>query len=171
MPNPLLMLDPRKPPLTPRNTLDDTALLILRLAVGGLLVIHGFQGLGDPGHRIALSRGFGVPFPEVASWLSILGEIGTSLAVVAGLLTRLSAVLMTVLMTTTWLTSSLGKPLIGGRDTPASATAAAAGVVEASSGPSGAARAPFAPVPKGPGCPKEGSSGCACARPIGTFNS
>ncbi|MEU7276796.1 DoxX family protein [Streptomyces asiaticus] len=69
------MLDPRKPPLTPRNTLDDTALLILRLAVGGLLVIHGFQGLGDPAHRIALSRGFGVPFPEVASWLSILGEI------------------------------------------------------------------------------------------------
>ncbi|EXU63699.1 MULTISPECIES: DoxX family protein [unclassified Streptomyces] len=116
MPNPLLMLDPRKPPLTPRNTLDDAALLILRLTVGGLLVIHGFQGLGNPGHRIALSRGFGVPLPEVASWLSILGEIGTSVTVVAGLLTRLAAVLMAVLMATTWLTSSLGEPLIGGSE-------------------------------------------------------
>ena len=95
-----------------RTVRTDWGRLVLRIAIGGLLIIHGLQGLADPARRVGLTSSFGVPLPEISTWLSILGEIGTSVAVVAGLLTRVSALLMAVLMGTTWLVANLGKPLI-----------------------------------------------------------
>ena len=86
-------------------------LLALRIAVGGLLLIHGIQGLVNPAGRIVSSQRLGVPFPTLTSWLSISGEFLTGLGVLVGALTVVASMCMALLMAATWLFSSIGQPL------------------------------------------------------------
>ncbi|SFL08376.1 DoxX family protein [Geodermatophilus ruber] len=81
-----------------------TGLLILRLAVGLLLLEHGLPKLTDPSGFLATVEGLGVPLPQVAGWLEILGEVGLGLLILLGLLTRIAGALLAVMMGLVWIT-------------------------------------------------------------------
>lgn len=75
--------------------LSDTALLIARVAVGFVLLAHGWQKYNDytiDGTAAAFGD-MGVPAPAVAAVFTTLVEIIGGLALIAGLLTPVAALL------------------------------------------------------------------------------
>jgi putative oxidoreductase len=78
-------------------------LLLLRVAVGGLLLEHGLPKLGHPSVFIDTVGRLGVPVHQVAGWLQILGEIGLGCLILVGLLTRIAGVLLTIMMGLVWI--------------------------------------------------------------------
>ncbi len=76
-------------------------LLLLRLAFGALLFLHGLQHALDIDGLTATIGTADVPFPisdAVAAWLVAIGEMGLGLFVAAGFLTRVAGGLVAVLM-------------------------------------------------------------------------
>ncbi|QUV83995.1 DoxX family protein [Chloracidobacterium aggregatum] len=72
---------------------------LLRLAVGGAMVIHGSQKLfGDPGRFIGFVEKLGFPLPTVFGWAAIAAEFLGGLALVLGLATRWAAVFVAFTM-------------------------------------------------------------------------
>jgi putative oxidoreductase len=72
---------------------------LLRLAVGGVMVIHGSQKLfGDPGRFIGFVEKLGFPLPTVFGWAAIAAEFLGGLALVLGLATRWAAVFVAFTM-------------------------------------------------------------------------
>jgi putative oxidoreductase len=72
---------------------------LLRLAVGGAMVIHGSQKLfGDPGRFIGFVGKLGFPLPTVFGWAAIAAEFLGGLALVLGLATRWAAVFVALTM-------------------------------------------------------------------------
>ena len=78
-------------------------LLALRLAAGALLLVHGVPKLSDPSGATGYAASLGVPVPDVAGWLVILGEVGLGALLVLGLLTRVAGALLVVQMLGVWL--------------------------------------------------------------------
>jgi putative oxidoreductase len=78
-------------------------LLLLRVAVGGVLLEHGLPKLAHPSVFIDTVGRLGVPAHQVAGWLEILGEIGLGCLVLLGLLTRIAGVLLTIMMGLVWV--------------------------------------------------------------------
>jgi putative oxidoreductase len=75
---------------TTRRTPLDLGLLIVRLALGGVMIAHGFQKVflnGISGTQQGFA-GMGAPAPEVTGVLVSLLELGGGLLVVLGLATR-----------------------------------------------------------------------------------
>lgn len=75
-----------------KKTLD-SGLLLIRLALGLIMVAHGAQKLftfGYPGVVGAMTQ-MGLPFPAVSAALLIAAELGGGILVLAGLLTRFAA--------------------------------------------------------------------------------
>jgi putative oxidoreductase len=67
------------------------ALTLLRVAVGAILVAHGWQKLADiPGHVASFGR-MGIPAPELSVYGAILGELFGGLGLAFGALTPLAA--------------------------------------------------------------------------------
>lgn len=102
----------------PRRTLTpgtpaNLGLLALRLVAGGILTVHGVQNLLDAGGHVAATARFGIPFPQVSGWLSMLGEAGLGLLLVFGLLTRVAGALAAFLMGLTYVVVHLPQGLIG----------------------------------------------------------
>ena len=78
-------------------------LLLLRLAVGALLLVHGVPKLSDPGGATGMAASLGVPAPDVAGWLVVLGEVGLGSLLLLGLLTRVAGGLLVLQMAGVWL--------------------------------------------------------------------
>lgn len=73
-------------------------LLVLRVFTGSAVMLHGLQQV----HRMDdfannVVRGLNVPFPVVAAWLTMLGEIGLGALLVLGLFTRPAGALLGML--------------------------------------------------------------------------
>lgn len=79
---------------------DDLGKLILRLSVGGLILLHGIAKLnnidGTVQHISGMVAGFGLP-PEVAYGV-FLGEVIAPVMVILGILTRLGGLMIAVNM-------------------------------------------------------------------------
>lgn len=73
--------------------------LLIRLAVGGAMVIHGSQKLfGDPGRFIGFVGKLGFPAPTFFGWAAIAAEFFGGMALLLGLFTRWSAVFVAFTM-------------------------------------------------------------------------
>jgi putative oxidoreductase len=67
------------------------ALTLLRVAVGAILVAHGWEKLSDIHGTAASFARLGIPAPEVSVYLAILGELFGGLGLALGALTPLAA--------------------------------------------------------------------------------
>ncbi|PPK98644.1 putative oxidoreductase [Kineococcus xinjiangensis] len=72
--------------------------LLLRLAAGGLMLLHGLPKLGGIAGVQGMVAGMGVPAPGLVTWLVVGGEIGLGVLLLAGLLTRVAGALLAVQM-------------------------------------------------------------------------
>lgn len=78
---------------SPRHV--DMATLLLRLAVGTVLIVHGFQKLQSPAGWVGYVDQLGWPLPGVFGWYIILLEFLGGILLVLGLwVRRLSVLLM-----------------------------------------------------------------------------
>lgn len=84
------------------RTATSVGLLLLRLAAGALLLVHGIPKLMDPAGIQGAAAGLGVPAPDVAGWLLIGGEVGLGTLLLLGLLTRLAGALVFVQLSLVW---------------------------------------------------------------------
>lgn len=80
----------------PRGTA--LAALVMRLAAGAVLLVHGIPKLDGVAGVQQMAAGLGVPAPEVAGWLVVAGEVGLGVLLLLGLLTRLAGALVAVQM-------------------------------------------------------------------------
>ena len=77
-------------------------LLLLRFAVGAIMIYHGaqklfglFGGGGIPG-TTAYFGTLGIPFPQPAAWLAGVGELGGGVLLLLGLFTGLGALVVAI---------------------------------------------------------------------------
>ncbi len=77
------------------------ALLLLRLGLGIVFVMHGWQKLAVYGHDgvTAMLTGLGFPFPSFNAALITAAELGGGLAMLAGLATRAAGLVLAFSMT------------------------------------------------------------------------
>ncbi len=67
--------------------------LLIRLAVGSAMVIHGSQKVfGDPGRFIGFVGKLGFPAPTFFGWAAMAAELCGGVALVLGVMTRWAAV-------------------------------------------------------------------------------
>lgn len=79
------------------SSLQDFALLALRVAAGGLMVVHGLPKLG--GQRAAMKEGMKrIGVPGLVFDLVALNEVLGGIALLAGFLTRIAALLLALEM-------------------------------------------------------------------------
>jgi len=78
----------------------DRALFVVRIALGVVFVLHGWQKLAVFGYGgvVQMFTGLGLPVPAVSAALAIAAELGGGLALLAGLLTRPAAVALAFTM-------------------------------------------------------------------------
>ena len=70
----------------------NVGLLILRIAIGTMLIHHGYEKTADINNFAdAFVRPIGIPFPILASYIAAYSEIYGSWLLIAGLLTRFAA--------------------------------------------------------------------------------
>ena len=94
---------PSRPVVTTTTASASTGLLLLRLVAGALLLVHGVPKLSAPDGATGMAASLGVPLPDLAGWLMILGEVGLGSLLVLGLLTRVAGALLLVQMAGVWL--------------------------------------------------------------------
>ena len=86
-------------PTTRRAPLD-LGILVVRLALGGVMIGHGIQKAflnGIPGTQQGFA-GMGAPLPELTGVLVTLLELGGGILIILGLATRVVALLFAVTM-------------------------------------------------------------------------
>ena len=92
-------------------TAIDLALLILRAAVGGVMVAHGINHIFGGG-KIAGTAGWfgsmGMRRPLTQAWLASLTEIGGGALLIVGLLTPLGGAAVIGVMTVAWAINHRG---------------------------------------------------------------
>ena len=78
----------------------DLALLLVRVALGVVFVMHGWQKLTTIGHAgfAGMLASMGVPFPAAFAAIVLAVELGGGLAILAGLLARPAGLLLAVNM-------------------------------------------------------------------------
>jgi putative oxidoreductase len=88
----------------------ELVLTLLRVVTGLILMAHGVQKLGAPAETARSFAGMGIPFPEVAVVLAIIGEFVGGLGLALGALTRIAALgpLFTMLVAVSWVHFSKG---------------------------------------------------------------
>jgi putative oxidoreductase len=75
--------------------------VVLRVAVGGIMALHGWQKLVDMGPAMfgqSMIADLGLPAPELLGWIVTLTELIGGVLLVLGLLTRISAAVLTVVL-------------------------------------------------------------------------
>ena len=83
----------------PKGAAFDFGTLLLRLALGVIMIMHGIPKIGSEPFVPYLAD-LGVPMPELSKWLVILAEIGGGAVVILGVgfLSRLSALAIAAIM-------------------------------------------------------------------------
>lgn len=85
--------------LSPVGRLAGLAPLLVRLIVGPIMAVHGFQKLTQMGPGTFGSQmlgGLGVPLPTLMGFVVTFVELGGGILLVLGLLSRLAALLLTI---------------------------------------------------------------------------
>lgn len=75
--------------------------MVLRVAVGGIMALHGWQklvGMGSAMFGQSMIADLGLPAPELLGWIVTLTELIGGVLLVLGLLTRISAAVLTVVL-------------------------------------------------------------------------
>lgn len=85
----------------------DTALLILRLVLGILVLLHGISKLPPPPKEIAAMLAQ-ANLPAVLAWGVYLGEIVAPVLLIIGVWTRLAAIVIAINMVVAVLTAHAG---------------------------------------------------------------
>lgn len=86
--------------LSPLARLAGLAPLAVRLIVGSIMFAHGLQKLqGGPGNFAQGLAGMGVPLPVLMAYVVTFVEVVGGLLLIVGLLSRLSALLLTINLT------------------------------------------------------------------------
>jgi len=89
-------------------TCDDTGKLLLRLAVGGLMLFHGLHkaidGVGGIAGMLA-AKGL----PGFIAYGVLIGEVVAPILIILGILTRPSALVLAFTMVVAWLMVGTGK--------------------------------------------------------------
>jgi putative oxidoreductase len=100
--------------LTEKNA--DRALLVLRLAVAGIFIAHGYMKLFVMGPEAVESffTQLGIPLPAVAAWAVTALEFGGGIALAAGAGTRILALLFVADMAGAIGFALLPKGFVGG---------------------------------------------------------
>ncbi|WP_224390699.1 DoxX family protein [Pseudonocardia sp. ICBG1293] len=89
--------------------LSDTALLLVRLLVGTVLVAHGLQKLGGGVGGVADGfAGMGIPLPTVSALFVIAVELGGGVLLLAGAATTVAGLAVVVAMAGAYLFAHLG---------------------------------------------------------------
>jgi len=85
---------------TTTNSNLDKGLFLLRLGLGIVFVMHGWQKLFVFGHEglTGFFAAAGIPFPAVNAVIATAVELGGGLALIAGLGTRIAGVLLSFTM-------------------------------------------------------------------------
>lgn len=87
---------------------DDLGKLLLRFAVGGLMLFHGIHklidGVGGIGGMLA-AKGL----PEFIAYGVLVGEVVAPVLIIVGVLTRPAALTLAFTMVVAWLMVGLGK--------------------------------------------------------------
>ncbi|WP_431225419.1 DoxX family protein [Serratia sp. L9] len=90
---------------------DDLGKLILRIAVGGLLLFHGWHKLVDGiGGVQAMLVAHGIP--AFVGYGVLVGEVIAPILIIFGVLTRPAALVMAATMVVAWLLVGLGKTFV-----------------------------------------------------------
>jgi putative oxidoreductase len=72
------------------GTAADLGPLLIRLGVGSVFAVHGWQTFdGGVSNFAGFLDSLGVPFPELVAWLQVIAEGVGGVLIVVGLLTRL----------------------------------------------------------------------------------
>ena len=89
-------------------TCDDTGKLLLRLAVGGLMLFHGlnkaFDGVGGIAGML-VAKGL----PGFIAYGVLVGEVIAPILIILGILTRPAALVLAFTMVVAWLMVGTGK--------------------------------------------------------------
>ena len=108
--------------LSPLARLAGLAPLAVRVIVGSIMFAHGLQKLlGGPGNFAQGLTGMGVPLPVLMAYVVTFVEVVGGLLLIVGLLSRLSALLLTINLTVAILLvktgigflSPMGSPGVG----------------------------------------------------------
>jgi putative oxidoreductase len=85
--------------------LTDSAFVILRLAAAVVFVAHGWNTFSSQGvsGAIAAQQAAGIPLPALAGPFTVFGELVGGILLALGLLTRLSAIAISVIMLGAWV--------------------------------------------------------------------
>lgn len=86
--------------------LADLGPLCIRLGVGAVFTVHGWQKLTEikPANFAKFLDSLGVPAPETVAWIQTFVELGGGLLLIAGLFTRLVTIpLIGILIGAIWL--------------------------------------------------------------------
>lgn len=86
----------------------DLALLVFRVAIGGVMIAHGYNHIWGPGRIEGTAKWFasiGMRPPLVQAWLASVTELGAGALLVLGLLTPLAAAGVVGVMAVAWITA------------------------------------------------------------------
>lgn len=104
-----------------RDSTAQLALALLRVAVGGILVVHGWAKLSNVAGTAQSFDQLGMPAPQSLVYLAIAGELLGGLGLALGLLTRVAALGPMCTMLVAILTVHVGHGLLaknGGLEYP-----------------------------------------------------
>lgn len=88
--------------------------LVLRLVLGFMVAVHGWQKLqAGPAMFAKTLAKLGVPAPELMAWVVTLVELGGGILLIVGLLTRLAALALAIDLVVAILLVKLDVGLIG----------------------------------------------------------
>src|SRR5687768_17445923 len=76
-----------------REKLQPFALLAVRLAVGLIFAVHGWQKIQNPEKFIGLITNLGLPMPVLNAWAAIASEFVGGILIMIGLFTPIAALM------------------------------------------------------------------------------
>src|SRR5687768_824399 len=101
----------RDPGQSAKSRVDAVALTLLRMTAGGIMAAHGWQKLTGFSQWEEQVHAMGLPMPDLAARLAVVGELGGGIALIVGLLTPVAGLLILGVMGTAIATVHVGKGL------------------------------------------------------------
>ncbi len=74
--------------------LSPAAQLLGRILLAVIFIMGGYGKLGAPGPTMGYIASGGLPYPELAYWVSVVVELGGGLAILLGVQTRFAALVL-----------------------------------------------------------------------------